>query len=127
MARFRGRRTGNFWNPETWVPWQGETGRQEAADISARMASVMREIYPKPTVLERWGYQCTWYDAASGIEFGTYLYSATETVGASYQKASYDARKLAMQARPACIDRLIGAGHDIKLRCKRMGDPIRVR
>lgn len=127
MARYRGRRSANVWDPLEWHPFGDETGRQAAADISRRMARVMREVYPRPTVLERWAYSCTWYDEATGIEFGSYLYSVVLPAGSTYQKASRDARALAAQARPACISRLAAAGHNMKLRCARAGPVIMVR
>lgn len=127
MARQRRRDPIPGWTPETWRPFPDEGAHQQARDIGRRMARVMRRLYPKPTVLERWAYECTWYDQASGREFGSYLTTVTLPAGQSYQKASRDARANIYRTMPACIQRLTAAGWHIKLRCRRVGDPITVR
>lgn len=63
-------------------------------------------------------YICEWYDPQTGFSFGSREEKVTLTGPQSYSRAAAAARAKAIAHPPACVERMISNGHNIRLRCR---------
>ena len=88
--------------------------------VGRALDAIFRRNRQEPTSY-RWAYRCYWIDTADGSELTTSYHVVVTDSGTNYQRASYEARREAMQSPPLCIGRMQRGGRGIRLRCQRVG------